>query len=293
MIESVSIRNFQKHEQFELEFDKITTLYGPSDRGKSAIVRALRWLCFNKPQGNSYIRDGCESAEVILQVDGHRLSRQRGATNNLYRLDEREYSAFGNQVPVDIERLLNLSEDSFQLQHDPAYWLTLSSGQVAKELNKVINLELIDKCQSNISSELRKAKTTVEVTKTRLGEAEKEVEALNWVREANESFQIIEEKSEVINDKRIKLNRMAQIQLEAAGYQEVVQKGLQLKPERLLGKLKNLLGLRQRLNRLQELNIWIDGAKGELCLGRKAVKKAKLDLEEKMVGSCPVCGTQM
>lgn len=289
MIESISIRNFQNHERLQLWFDRITTLCGPSDRGKSAIVRALRWVCLNKPQGSDYIRFGCEGSEVVLQCDGHSVSRSREANSNLYRLDEREYSAFSNQVPVDIEQLLNLSEDSFQLQHDPAYWLSLSPGQVAKELNHVINLELIDRCQANISSELRKARAVVEVTKNRLETAKKEAEELQWVKEASRSLQAIIAQKKALDDKLIKINKLVGVGL----HQRELQNAANAKPEALLGKLNRVLELKNRLSKLQDLNTWIGKSREEVCQATLLRDQANTRLTEQKVGLCPICGTPM
>lgn len=53
------IQNFQAHKDTTIEFDRITTIVGgPSDTGKSAVLRALKWVVKNEPKGTSFIRDG-------------------------------------------------------------------------------------------------------------------------------------------------------------------------------------------------------------------------------------------
>ena len=43
-IESLSLHNFQCHEHLDIAFDpQLTTIVGPSDVGKTAILRALKW----------------------------------------------------------------------------------------------------------------------------------------------------------------------------------------------------------------------------------------------------------
>lgn len=52
------IQNFQAHKDTTIEFDRITTIVGPSDIGKSAVLRALKWVAKNEPNGTSFVRDG-------------------------------------------------------------------------------------------------------------------------------------------------------------------------------------------------------------------------------------------
>lgn len=44
-IKKLVVDNFQSHEHTEVEFGPgLNVIVGPSDHGKSALVRALRWL---------------------------------------------------------------------------------------------------------------------------------------------------------------------------------------------------------------------------------------------------------
>lgn len=73
MIKKARVKNFQSHQDSEIEFDEnITTLIGVSDSGKSAIVRSLS--CLTK-RGPFYIRNGEESGEVGIVFDNGSVSR--------------------------------------------------------------------------------------------------------------------------------------------------------------------------------------------------------------------------
>ena len=51
-IKKIIIDNFQSHEHTEIEFGPgLNVIVGPSDYGKSAVVRALRWVLYNEPRG--------------------------------------------------------------------------------------------------------------------------------------------------------------------------------------------------------------------------------------------------
>jgi len=55
MIKTLSIQNYQSHKDSTLEFDPgVNVIVGSTDSGKTAIIRALRWLIWNRPNGDSF-----------------------------------------------------------------------------------------------------------------------------------------------------------------------------------------------------------------------------------------------
>lgn len=197
MLTKLTVWNFQSHKKRIIDLDpKITTIIGPTDAGKSAVVRILKWICTNKPAGVSFIRDGAKQARGDLVVDGHTISRRRSKKGNIYRLDGHIYKAFGNDVPNDITKLLNLSSLNFQGQHDKVFWFSSTAGQVGKELNSIVNLDIIDRVTANVTKKVRESKTKVKLVAERLAEAKKEKQSLKWIVEANRKYQALEKARE-------------------------------------------------------------------------------------------------
>ena len=55
MIQTGVIRNFQSHKKSILNLSKgVNVIVGKTDSGKSAIIRALRWLFTNTPSGDAF-----------------------------------------------------------------------------------------------------------------------------------------------------------------------------------------------------------------------------------------------
>ena len=75
----------------------------------------------------------------------------RGTGVNTYGVEGKTYEAFGNDVPPAVSKLLGLAEVNFQGQHDAAFWFGLSPGQLAKELNKIVDLELKCRCRKPLN----------------------------------------------------------------------------------------------------------------------------------------------
>jgi len=271
------IHNFQLHSKLLVEFDpQITAIVGPSDVGKSAIIRALRWLMLNKPRGDSFIKQGEKTTSTKLRIGGHTIERIRNGNENIYRLDEKEYRAFGNGVPSEIANLLSVDETNFQGQHDSPFWFNLTAGELAHELNQVVDLGIIDKVSSSIASKLRKAKVELEVCEGRLEKAKNDRESLKFIKTVDQQLRELEkqqEKVEEANDRRAKLGDL----LTKASNHQTTHKRLS---EGLLGALEAM----SRAQRARELCGRLDNLEEFL----KAIRKTreivlligKLDLSE-------------
>ena len=175
MLEKLSIKNFQSHKDSILEFDEgVNTITGTSDHGKSSIFRVLNLICKNKPEGNSFVSNWLLNdknkltgdTECSLTCDGKTITRVKGKSNK-YFLDNDEFSAFGRDVPEPIEEFLSIDNTNIQHQSDNFYLLNLPSTQVAEELNKLVNLEIIDQSVYNINSKINKIKSDIVFSQTR------------------------------------------------------------------------------------------------------------------------------
>lgn len=189
MITQIRLVDFQRHLKLQVDFDPITTIVGPTDSGKSSILRALRWLALNQPSGSSFINwEGAKSATVIGTIDDRRVARTHG-TQNAYKLDEESYKAFGKgKVPDPIREVLNVTELNFQGQHDPAFWFSLTAGDVAKRLNAIVDLEAIDVALGEAATRVRKQTTAFDLAQERVAKYEERVENLVWVDDVEADF---------------------------------------------------------------------------------------------------------
>jgi chromosome segregation ATPase len=185
MIESLLIKDFQIHRNLLVEFEEqVTTVVGPNDSGKSAILRALGFVALNNLSGSRFVRRGKKSKQAVveLKVDGHTVKRVRGKTENAYYLDSKEFKAFGvGAVPPEVESLLALSPINFQNQIDPPFWFLETAGQVSKNLNKIVNLDLIDRVLTVAAQSVRTEKSRLQVSEERVKQYRTEVQEKKWV----------------------------------------------------------------------------------------------------------------
>lgn len=163
-LESIHIENFQAHKDVQVTFgDRITCITGASDRGKSAILRALIWVMTNRPTGDSFIRYGSDETRVTVCVDGHTVQRIKGKKRNIYILDDVEFKAIKSDVPDEIASLFNVGENNIQQQFDPIFWFSSTAGEVGRNLNKIVNLDIIDYTLSALQTQSKQIKTEADV----------------------------------------------------------------------------------------------------------------------------------
>lgn len=183
MIESITLYNFQKWKRLHVDFHpRTTTFVGLNGAGKSTLVRALQWVMLNQPSGNGVISWGTDRATVVLRVDGHKIARVKGKGVNYYKLNGKKFAAFGaGNVPDEIANILHVGIDNFQMQLDSPFWFTETPGQVGKELNQIINLNIIDETLDNVGKIARATNTRLAVAQERLHDAQTEERATRYV----------------------------------------------------------------------------------------------------------------
>uniref|UniRef100_A0A6M3IMF3 Putative ATPase domain containing protein n=1 Tax=viral metagenome TaxID=1070528 RepID=A0A6M3IMF3_9ZZZZ len=157
MIKSITLKNFQSHVDTILELDDgVNIVQGQSDSGKSSVIRALLWLATNRPSGDAFRRHGKKKVSVSVVLDsGEMVERLKEKSSNGYTLDGKSYEATGTEVPETICNLLNLNDVNVQWQMDAPFLLSESSGEVARQLNKVADLEKIDTALANVNRMIR------------------------------------------------------------------------------------------------------------------------------------------
>ncbi len=196
MIQSITLSNFQAHERKTFEFEPgLNVVTGASDKGKSAIVRALFWLSQHGNQ--NYTRHGATECSVSATTEHGTVTRFRGKKNG-YTVNQDTYVAVGTEQPVPVRQVLPLSLLNFQQQHDSPFLLSLSPGQTAKEINKIVDLSVIDACVSWCKKTLAKETTILRAVQDEIQDLRTKQENLSWVPAAQEVWNALEAIRETI-----------------------------------------------------------------------------------------------
>ncbi len=293
MLEKLVLKNFQCHEKEVIDLGQITTICGPSDKGKTAFLRALRWLVHNRPSGEAFVRHGESLCSVRLRFDGGKsIVRKKGKGCNEYKFGDRNYRAFGTEVPGDIEAVLNIGEENYASQHSPAFWFHLSPGEVSKRLNAIVNLDLIDKTLANLASESRKAKTTIEVIEGRLGVARLKRKHLVWAEDADKALAQVEKSLNVLNSIREKRVVVASAIEKLKSIEDASQLclGAASAMESVVEAGNRVIETRERVKSLRKSLDSLESAENTAIRARNEAKEIEARLKKEIGTECPLCG---
>lgn len=177
LIEKVLIENFQSHESTELTFHNgLNVIIGPSDHGKSAVVRAIKWVLYNEPRGNDFIRQGTNFARVTLWLNtGYSITRERTPSKNRYILSDVDgntniYEGFGNEIPQEVVKAHGIpkvmmdtdinSSINIGNQLEGPFLISESGAVRAKAIGRLTGLHIIDKSIRDSATDLRRENQT-------------------------------------------------------------------------------------------------------------------------------------
>ena len=289
-LERLRLLNFQTHEDLKLVLDEhVTTIVGPSDVGKSSVLRALRWVMQNKPSGASFVRNGEDRCRVSLWLDGERILRVKGRGVNEVFVGREKLEAFGADLPESVVELCNVGAVNFQQQHDSPFWFCLTAGQVSRELNAVVNLDVIDRTLAGVAKVLRRTRAAAEVCEDRTREARSEFEGLNWVPEMTGAFAAVEtsEESASLASAKVERTRGLLEEVELLKRQAAIEvpdtSELELLRDESIDLSDRAITWRGMLDELEE-------HRSTALESAEKLRIAEEELEKQSGGICPLCG---
>ncbi|AFL99489.1 hypothetical protein Desde_1057 [Desulfitobacterium dehalogenans ATCC 51507] len=202
-LKALKLTNFQSHGNTHIEFAGqgcLTVITGPSDSGKSAIIRALKWLLYNSPRGDGFITVGKNECSVQGTYDNGTAitrTRSRGGINR-YQIGDQTYEGFGTGVPLEVQQATGIRELRIG---DQTYLLNLSDQLAgpflgndstpaparAKVLGKLAGTEEMDHAGKEVGTDLFRAKREREGLESYIESTEKALDGYAWipVREAH------------------------------------------------------------------------------------------------------------
>lgn len=171
-IRRIELTNFQSHSHTEIipaPPGGLTVIVGPSGHGKTAVLRALRWLLYNQPQGAKFMRIGAQMMEATAELSDGTVSRRRTAATNQYiavteAAGRQVFEGFGTDVPLEVQQLTGVRPiriADLTLQPNLARQLdgpflgeeAVSAGVRAKVLGKIAGLDEVDLAAKSLATD--------------------------------------------------------------------------------------------------------------------------------------------
>lgn len=170
MIKKIKIKSFQSHKETEISPSPgVNIIVGKNMSGKSALLRALRLLLYNKPEGSDFVSWGDTNTEITIEYGDHVIRRIKGKRKNVYVVDGSEFTGFGRAVPKEVVDVLGVfpirvDDVTYELNisspHDPPFLVSETDavkGKVFSRLGERLlgDLVRLDKAITRANTTLR------------------------------------------------------------------------------------------------------------------------------------------
>ncbi|WP_433958585.1 AAA family ATPase [Cytobacillus horneckiae] len=167
-IKQVRIEGFQSHVESSFNLGNgLNVITGPSDAGKTAIIRAVRWVAFNEPQGEAFVNEKVGEAVVAIYLENGAIitkRRRKGKTSYLLQHSEDvEGSLYEkSEVPDEVKALLQIEKQTFgdfetalnfAFQLDAPFLISETASAGAKILGKLAGTESVDLAIKGVSKD--------------------------------------------------------------------------------------------------------------------------------------------
>lgn len=261
-INEIFVEGFQSHTNSSFNLGNgLNVITGPSDSGKTAVIRAIRWIAFNEPQGEAFVNEAVGHATVALHLDtGVIISKHRRKGKTSYRIQTDpgdEGSVFEkSEVPEEVKQLLGITKQTFgdfttalnfAFQLEAPFLISETPSSGAKVLGKLAGTEAVDLAVKSVS------KDTYAARQERLL-AEKEIERLAGslleyldVDEKAEQLKTAESLMEYVEETHKKKETLKEI---AHTYESRKQK--YITASEIAKRLENVPGLIQILEQIEK-----------------------------------------
>lgn len=288
----IELSDFQPWERLCVDFDPfVTVIVGANGVGKSSLIRALRWVVFNRPLGDSVIRWGADGARVKLLTEDCKVVREKRHGVNCYRLNGSRYDALGTSVPERVAKSLRLSEVNFQQQIAPPFWLAQSASEVAREMNRVVDLEVIDRSLSCSAGKIKTTGTEIKLLEEMAVEAEARVKALDWVPKAERLLAEATRIAQDVDAATQRLEGMVSLVEVIKAAQTTLQAILDVSPIEELNI--DIANVEHRRDGLTDLVSSINAERDEWSRLSMSIEALEDEAEKLKPSVCPACGQEI
>lgn len=224
-IKKIILENFQSHKYSVIELDeRMNVIVGPSDSGKSAIIRGLKWVLFNEPSGTYFIREGEKECSVTIEFnDRTSLKRIRSKTKNSYILinnsgEEITFEGFGSTIPTEIIEAIGIKKiylDSSASSYinlgeqlEGPFLLSEKTSTRASAIGRLVGVNIVDEALREVLKDIRAlniSRKSLEDNNTAL---KNEIEAYAYLNDIRESYDKAREIESNIKKKSDLLNKL-------------------------------------------------------------------------------------
>ncbi|TJX16234.1 hypothetical protein E9840_00660 [Tissierella creatinini] len=225
-IKKITLENFQSHKYSVIELDeRMNVIVGPSDSGKSAIIRGLKWVLFNEPSGNYFIREGENECSVTVEFsDSTILKRLRTKSKNSYVLynnngEKMKFEGFGSIIPneiieeIGIKKIyLDSTESSFinlGEQLEGAFLLSEKTSTRASAIGRLVGVNIVDVALRDVLKDIRGLNVSTRTLEDNNIALKTEIEGYEFLNDLKKRYTKAKDLENDINNSLELLNKLS------------------------------------------------------------------------------------
>jgi len=181
---------------------------GPSGSGKSAIIRNIELILFNKIEDTNFITHGLDAYEGEMGfVSGKRVVRILSKKENLYKLyqtsddiDPLVLTSFGSGPVKEVLDFHGVKpirigkKDKFisvHSQHDQPFFLTDSPSDKAQVIGCIAKTDIVDMAIADISTDIRRGQLQYTATEKAIKVQDEKIESFSVIEQMKEDDTVI------------------------------------------------------------------------------------------------------
>ena len=163
LIREIHIHNFQIHKDLVLKLTTgVNIILGDTDKGKSAIIRALKLLLDNQPRSGEVIYQNRHHKKdplsiKVIDVKGNVIERKK----RKYYINGELLKAYGTDVPLPVKELLPFKDINWQRQLEQHFLILQTGGGAAKILNSSTGMEDQELLLKEVKSAISESKSNI------------------------------------------------------------------------------------------------------------------------------------
>ena len=298
MIKSLTIKNFQSHLDTTLELsDGVNVIVGPTDSGKTSIIRTVRKIVWNRPSGDAFRSNWGGEVHIEIVTDTDIIEWFTSSNGQVYRLNKNTvFKAVGTNVPEEIQKALNINEINLQQQLDQPFLLTSTPGEVAQHFNRIAKLDQIDTALRNVNKWIRSITSEKEFNEQELENQKESLKEFDHLDKFEAEVEVLEEmakqRDRALNSyhtiKRM-LDQIKNIDSDIALEQEM------LADENLIDETLDMIYKRDGLEdgpiaTINELIETAESVEDDIISMQDKLIELEQEFEETFPQICPLCG---
>lgn len=195
MIKKMILKNFESHENSEIEFsDGLNLIIGQSNQGKSSIVRALAVVVANRFDKES-VRTGKDFCSITVMTEKGSVTAERGEDTNHWIIEtpdgkKKEYWNIGTTTPPEVLTVLGMGErvhgeikelPNIMFQLEKHYMLSeidgkkATSNMIARMMDEAIGIGGMEELIKDIATDFASKKKELGTKNIQISELKSEI----------------------------------------------------------------------------------------------------------------------